>query len=233
VNNDVLIEWSDVARTYEGTVPVDALRPTSLGIAESEYVAVVGPSGSGKSTFLNILGLLDRPTSGTYWLAGIDIAGLPEGVRTSLRAHFLGFVFQAFHLLSHLNVRENVELGMLYAGTTPNLQRSRALEVLSQVGMTHRRDVSPATLSGGERQRVAIARALAAEPKVLLCDEPTGNLDSRNAAQILDLLDDLNAQRTAIVVVTHDPVVADRARRKLVMSDGRVVADSASESLGV
>jgi putative ABC transport system ATP-binding protein len=211
-----------VELTYPGPPPVRALLPTDLAIDAGQYVAVAGPSGSGKSTFLNVLGLLDRPTAGRYEFEGIDVAALGEAERTALRGRRIGFVFQSFHLLAYRSAMENVALGLLYT-RTPRAARSRAAaEALSAVGLGHRRHALPTTLSGGESQRVAIARALIGSPALLLCDEPTGNLDSATAAGILDLLDQLHASGMTIVVITHDPAVAARAQRAVHIRDGRL-----------
>jgi len=173
-------------------------------IEPGESVAVVGPSGSGKSTLLNILGLLDRPTEGDYLIGGMSTADLGETSRTALRAHTFGFVFQAFHLLEDRDVVRNVELGMLYGPTRPTERRIRAEAAVKRVGLSRRAAAMPGTLSGGERQRVAIARAIASQPRVLLCDEPSGNLDTANAEAVLDLLLMLNQEGVTLIVVTHD-----------------------------
>lgn len=217
-----MIELREVAVTYPGPPPVLALQPTDLTVRRGEFVSVVGPSGSGKSTLLNVLGLLDRPTEGRYVLDGIDTAALTEGQRTALRAHRIGFVFQAFHLLARRTVLENVALAQLYRGTHPQQRQQLAREALEQVGLTHRLNAEPAQLSGGERQRVAIARALAAQPSLLLCDEPTGNLDSTNTDAVLDTIDELHARGMTVLVITHDPAVSTRARRQITLRDGAV-----------
>jgi putative ABC transport system ATP-binding protein len=219
---NALISWAGVSRTYGGPVSVDALKPTTMTVAAGDYVAIVGPSGSGKSTLLNVLGLLDRPSGGRYHLDGIDVAALSDRRRAALRANFFGFVFQAFHLLGSHSVRENVELGTVYGSLPRRGRRARAEQALEQVGLAHRLDVYPATLSGGERQRVAIARALSASPTVLICDEPTGNLDSTSTGQVLDLLGAVNDGGTAVVVVTHDAQVAGHAARLVETHDGHV-----------
>jgi putative ABC transport system ATP-binding protein len=223
-----LVSWCSVSRVYPGAVVVEALKPTTWSMAAGEYIAITGPSGSGKSTLLNVLGLLDRPSTGVYKLGDVDVSNLGEHPRAALRGKFFGFVFQAFHLLARQTVVENVELGLLYANVGRAERTRRADEALVQVGMAHRRDAEPSTLSGGERQRVAIARALAGEPQVILCDEPTGNLDSANAAKVLGLLDELNDLGVAVVVVTHDQVVSQRARRVISFQDGELVSDSGS-----
>lgn len=223
-----LVSWLSVSRSYEGAVVVEALKPTTWSMQAGEYIAITGPSGSGKSTLLNVLGLLDRPSTGVYELGGIDVSNLGEVPRAALRGKFFGFVFQAFHLLARQTVVENVELGLLYANVGRVERSRRADQALVQVGMAHRRDAEPSTLSGGERQRVAIARALAGSPQVILCDEPTGNLDSANAARVLELLDELNGLGVAVVVVTHDRVVSRRARRLVAFQDGELVSDTSS-----
>jgi putative ABC transport system ATP-binding protein len=217
-----VIELSGVARTYQGPPPVYALRPTDLAISPGDYLAVVGPSGSGKSTLLNLLGLLDRPTQGRYVLDGIDVATLTERDRTALRGGRIGFVFQAFHLLPYRTATENVMLAHLYQAVPRAHRRAAALEALDRVGLSHRRDALPTTLSGGERQRVAIARAVVNQPSLLLCDEPTGNLDSSTAGTVLDLLDELCHRGMTLVTITHDGNVAARAGRVVTIRDGRL-----------
>ncbi|MFJ1751598.1 ABC transporter ATP-binding protein [Kitasatospora sp. NPDC088134] len=215
-----VVEFQQVGLTYPGPPAVSALRPADLRIGGGEYVAVVGPSGSGKSTFLNIMGLLDSPTTGRYLLDGKDTAVLDDADRAALRGQRLGFVFQGFHLLPHRDATENVALALLYTGSDRRRRRARAREVLGRVGLSHRLDTAPSRLSGGERQRVAIARAMVNHPSLLLCDEPTGNLDSATARSILDLLDELNAGGTTVVLITHSADVADRARRTVTIRDG-------------
>lgn len=211
-----------VERTYDGPTPVHALLPTSLVVERGETLSVVGRSGSGKSTLLNILGLLDRPSRGTYRIAGIEVGSLSEAKRTALRARHFGFVFQRHHLLADRTVEENVELGLLYRKWPTSRRRAVALDAMAQVGIDHRARAMPTTLSGGEAQRAAIARALAQTPSVLLCDEPTGNLDSETAAHIADLLLGLQHSGLTVVIVTHDDRLALRAARRLEVSDGRV-----------
>ena len=209
-----------VARTFPGPPPVVALRPTDLVVEAGEYLSIVGPSGSGKSTLLHLLGLLDRPTAGTYRLDGRDTGRLSDRQRTALRGRHIGFVFQAFHLLAHRTIVENVMLARVYRGTPRRDRRAAAESALARVGLGHRLGFSPATLSGGERQRVAIARALVAEPRLLLADEPTGNLDSGSSAGILDLFDELHADGLTIAVITHDPDTSARADRRVRITDG-------------
>lgn len=222
VSDTPVLRLTGVARTYPGHVPVHALRPVDLTVARGEYLAVTGPSGSGKSTLLNLLGLLDRPTAGSLELDGLDVAQLRERERTALRARRIGFVFQAFHLLAHRTATENVALGQLYCRVPAAQRRRNALDAIGQVGLAHRAHALPTTLSGGERQRVAIARALVNRPDLLLCDEPTGNLDTATAGVVLDLLDDLHATGQTIVVITHAKEVAERAHRAVRIRDGRL-----------
>ncbi|MGP4005682.1 ABC transporter ATP-binding protein [Streptomyces sp. 4N124] len=216
-----VLELRAAALTYPGPPPVEALKPCDLRIERGEYVTVVGPSGSGKSTFLNIAGLLDTPTAGACLLDGHDTGSLKDAERTALRGRRIGFVFQSFHLLPHRSARENVELAMVYGGRVRRAQRAaHAREALERVGLGPRVDALPTRLSGGERQRVAVARALVARPSLLLCDEPTGNLDTATAESVLRLLDELHGDGMTLVVITHDPAVAARARRTITIRDG-------------
>jgi putative ABC transport system ATP-binding protein len=217
-----VIELRGVARTYPGPPPVRALCPADLVIDAGDYVAVTGPSGSGKSTLLHLLGLLDTPTGGTYLLDGLDTGALPDRDRSALRGRRIGFVFQAFHLLAYRTAEENVQLAQLY-NRTPRAQRGAAArDALQRVGLGQRIDALPTTLSGGERQRVAIARALVNRPSLLLCDEPTGNLDSQNAGTVMELIDALHAGGFTIVVISHDANVAARANRTVAIKDGQL-----------
>jgi putative ABC transport system ATP-binding protein len=217
-----VLQMVQVGRTFAGPPPVDALHPSDLTVHPGDYLAIVGPSGSGKSTLLHILGLLDQPTTGTYLLSGQDTSQLPERVRSALRANYIGFVFQSFHLLPHRTAAENVALAMLY-NRSPRSGRRRASETaLDSVGLSHRIDALPTTMSGGERQRVAIARALVNRPALLLCDEPTGNLDTANSDSIMQHLADLHTAGYTVVVITHDPAVAARAQRVIEIRDGRL-----------
>ncbi|MCZ7460635.1 ABC transporter ATP-binding protein [Streptomyces sp. WMMC940] len=208
--------------TYDGPPPVTALRPCDLVVRRGEFVTVVGPSGAGKSTLLNIIGLLDTPTQGTLWLDGLDTGRLRDSERTALRGHRLGFVFQSFHLLPHRPAWENVALALVYRGTSRRERGQKAKETLARVGLAHRVDALPSTLSGGERQRVAIARALVGQPSLLLCDEPTGNLDTSTALSILELLRTLHADGMTVVVITHDPTVAATGERTITIRDGEL-----------
>jgi putative ABC transport system ATP-binding protein len=224
-----VIELRDVVRTYPGSPPVHALRGIDLVVRQGEHLSIVGPSGSGKSTLLHTLGLLDRPTSGTYLLGGVETTELGDAQRAVLRGSRIGFVFQSFHLLPHRTVEENVMLAELYhrppVETSRSSRRKRALAVLDRVGMGHRAGFRPVRLSGGERQRVAIARALLTEPEILLCDEPTGNLDTDNTAVILDLFDELREQGVTLLVITHDAEVSRRAGRSVRINDGVLRAE--------
>ncbi len=215
-----VVELDGVTRTFPGSPPVEAVKDADLVVGEGGYLAIVGPSGSGKSTLLHILGCLDTPTSGSYRLRGIDVGSLSDGDRTSLRGSEVGFVFQAFHLLPYRSVIENVMTGLVYNRTPRKVRRRRASEALDQVGLGHRMDFKPTQLSGGERQRVAIARAIAAEPSLLLCDEPTGNLDTKTTVALLDLFDELRTDGLTLIVITHEERVSRRADRRIEMVDG-------------
>jgi ABC-type lipoprotein export system ATPase subunit len=222
VRTTPVVELQGVSRTFDRDTPVHALRQVDLSIWPGEWVAVVGPSGSGKSTLLNVLGLLDRPTSGTYLFNGVDVNGLDDLARAGLRGREIGFIFQAFHLLPHRSVLENVMLAELYMGASRRGRQQRARAALERVGLGDRADFLPTRLSGGERQRAAIARALMGEPGLLLCDEPTGNLDSKSAANVLDILGDLSRDGLTLVVITHDEHVAGRADRRVRIIDGQL-----------
>ena len=217
-----VVELQGVSRLYPGPPAVHALTSCSLCIEEGDFVTVVGPSGSGKSTLLNILGLLDQPSSGRYLIRGEDVTALPEAQRARVRGSQLGFVFQSFHLLEQRSCLENVMLADLYSGAPERESRERALGALEAVGLGALVARMPTELSGGQQQRVAIARALASDPAVLLCDEPTGNLDSGTAATILALFDELNAAGRTVVMITHDADVARHGNRTLHMLDGNV-----------
>ncbi len=218
-----VIEATDLSRTFAMPAgPVTAVRSVSLRIDAGEHVAVRGPSGCGKSTLLHLLGCVDVASAGTLRIAGRDVAGLSDAERSSLRLRTIGFVFQRFFLLPMLTAAENVELPQAEAGVPVSARRERTRELLAYVGLEHRADHRPAQLSGGEMQRVAIARALANRPSIVLADEPTGNLDQATGLHVASLLDRINADGTALVVVTHDPDRAGRARRVLHMRDGAI-----------
>jgi putative ABC transport system ATP-binding protein len=219
-----VIRFENLWRTYQmGEEVVHALRGVSETIEDGEHVAIMGPSGSGKSTLLNLLGCLDSPTQGTYYLAGEDVARLPEEALAEVRLRRIGFIFQSFHLVPRLSAVDNVALPMIFAGLDPKERRERALAALAAVGLSDRAEHRPSELSGGQKQRIAIARATIMDPGLLLADEPTGNLDSRSGRQVLDLLGDLHKAGRTLVVVTHDPEVARRADRVLIVRDGEIV----------
>ncbi len=229
-----VIQARDIRRTFRrGEVEIEALRGVSTDVAASEFVAIVGPSGSGKSTFMNILGCLDSPSSGMYQLAGRDVSALSADERAEIRNREIGFVFQAFNLIPRMSALENVELPLFYGETTQSEQRARAREALASVGLEERWEHQPSQLSGGEQQRVAIARALVNRPKLLLADEPTGNLDTGRGQEIMAILDGLNRERgLTIVMVTHEDEIAAHAERILSFRDGCVVDDARRERVG-
>ncbi|RZU66115.1 putative ABC transport system ATP-binding protein [Microterricola gilva] len=219
-----IVELNGVTRSY-GSPPTVALNGVDLRIDEGEMVAIVGPSGSGKSTMLNIIGSLDRASSGSAAIAGHDIAGLSDAALSALRAHTIGFVFQQFHLADGVSALDNVATGLLYTGTPPRERRRLAAIALERVGLGDRLLHDPRQLSGGERQRVAIARAVVGEPRLLLADEPTGSLDTRSGAGVMEILGELNRSGTTVVVITHDQSLAERMPRRVRIRDGEIVAD--------
>jgi len=231
-----LIELSEISKTYDlGEVKVHALREATLTIDEGEYVALIGPSGSGKSTLMNTLGCLDRPTSGSYRLAGEEIASMSRNERAQIRNKRIGFVFQNFNLLARTPAVENVELPLMYSRNIKSKERRRrAVSLLEQVGLGDRLDHHTGQLSGGQQQRVAIARALVNEPSILMGDEPTGNLDTKTSREVIDLFRRLNEEEgLTVILVTHDQDVARNARRTIVLRDGRVVCDTSDFALAL
>jgi putative ABC transport system ATP-binding protein len=218
-----VLEIADVVREYPGSPPVRALDGVDLTVSTGEWVAIVGPSGSGKSTLLNLMGALDKPTSGTVRIAGHDVTRLNDEKLSALRGRALGFVFQSFHLLQTLSALDNVATALIYQGVPLAERRARAAEALARVGLGSRLDHRPAQLSGGESQRVAVARALVGEPALLLADEPTGNLDTRTGEEIMALFDALHRDGGTLVLITHDDAIARAAPRRVHIRDGRIV----------
>jgi len=222
-NNTPLVVFERLCKSYQlGIVELQVLRDINLTIKSGEYVAIMGPSGSGKSTILNLLGCLDRPTSGLYNLAGQDVSALDDNQLSMIRGARIGFVFQSYNLIQQLNVVENIEVPMYYQGYTERESVERARELATMVGLGDRVTHRPSELSGGEQQRVAIARALANNPVIILADEPTGNLDSESGAEILNILTDLHKQGRTLIIVTHDDYVAKQAQRVIRVLDGRI-----------
>ena len=221
-----VVELRHVSRTFGSDPPVQALRGVDLVVQRGDAIAIVGPSGSGKSTLLNIVGCLDRPSGGSYLIDGIDVSTIAEGELAALRGRLIGFVFQTFNLLGHRTVLENVMLSEVYLGVPREGRRERAFAALDRVGVAQRADFLPAKLSGGQQQRVAIARALLGSPSLLLCDEPTGNLDSTNTATVLELFEGLVAEGMTMLLITHDHEVAERMPRRTSIVDGQLTEQS-------
>ncbi|HEX7025245.1 MAG TPA: ABC transporter ATP-binding protein [Gemmatimonadales bacterium] len=225
--SDLVIQIRDLVRTYAmGAETVQALRGVSLEIRRNEYVAIMGPSGSGKSTMMNLIGCLDTPSSGEYWLNGQEVSRMPDDALARVRNREIGFVFQTFNLLPRASALANVELPLVYAGISARARRDRARTALGRVGLGNRMDHRPNELSGGQRQRVAIARALVNEPAILLADEPTGNLDSSTSEEIMRVFGSLHGQGQTIIMVTHEQDIAAHAERIVVLRDGRVASDT-------
>lgn len=224
---DVIIKIEDITKTYVLSAEniVHALRGVNLDIQRGSYVAIMGPSGSGKSTMLNILGCLDRPTSGNYWLGGDEVARMPDDQLSQARGKKIGFIFQSYNLIAQLTVIENIQVPLFYQGVELAEHHDRCVDLARLVGLGDRLDHRPAQLSGGQQQRVAIARSLVNDPLMILADEPTGNLDSKTGAEVLDMIDRLNADGKTIVLVTHDDHVAERAQRVIHMKDGTIDRD--------
>jgi putative ABC transport system ATP-binding protein len=226
VSGESVLELDGVSKVYGEQPPVHALRGVSFSVRRGELVAIVGPSGSGKSTLLHVIGTLERPSGGVLRIGGVDAARLSDRELSRLRAREIGFVFQQFFLAEHATVRENVADGLLYAGVAAAERHARADQALERVGLSERAKFRPTQISGGERQRVAIARALVGRPAIVLADEPTGNLDSTTGASIIALIRELGASGATIIVITHDPGLADQLPRQIRMLDGRVVSDT-------
>ncbi len=232
-NGEVLIRLQDVYKIYKtGETEVHALDGVTLEICQGEFVAIVGASGSGKSTCMNIIGCLDLPTSGSYHLAGEDVLAMNDDAKAKLRNKTLGFIFQQYNLIPKLNLCENVELAMLYAGMSASERHKRSLQLLEQVGLADKAQSVPNQLSGGQQQRVAIARALAGEPAVILADEPTGALDSQTGREVLDYLQQLNTEGRTVVLITHDNSIARQAQRIVRLEDGKIVYDGPADGEG-
>jgi putative ABC transport system ATP-binding protein len=221
-----IVQLENIGKTYQiGLVAVEALRGLSLAIGAGEYVSIMGPSGCGKSTLLNVLGCLDRPTSGRYWLGEEDVSAMDDDTLSAVRGARLGFIFQSYNLIQQLTVVENIEVPLYYQGCPERESHTVAAELADRVGLATRLKHKPAELSGGQQQRVAIARALVNDPLILLADEPTGNLDSSSGEEILKLFDELNEQGKTMIVVTHDPNTSRHARRVIRLRDGQIESD--------
>ena len=226
-----MIHIENVSKSYDmGRVQVEALRGIDLHIKRGEYAAILGPSGSGKSTLMHILGCLDTPTTGHYRLDGSPVEKLKRNELAQVRSEKIGFVFQSFNLLAHATAEGNVELPLIYNGTRRRQRRQRAAELLERVGLGHRREHKPSELSGGQRQRVALARALAADPDIILADEPTGNLDTASGEEVVALFEELVAEGRTVIIVTHDVEIAQRARRIIRLRDGLIEEDTATRA---
>jgi putative ABC transport system ATP-binding protein len=232
MESKIIIQLEDIAKTYiMGQQTVEALKNLNLIIRKNEYVALMGPSGSGKSTLMNMLGCLDSPTSGTYFLNGINVSGMEDEDLAIVRNKEIGFVFQTFHLLPRLSALDNVALPLIYAGMNREDRNRRAEEVLTMVGLDNRMDHKPNELSGGQRQRVAIARALVNNPAIILADEPTGNLDTKTSIEIMAIFEEIHRNGNTVILVTHEPDIAEHAHRIVKMKDGEIYADVLNENI--
>jgi putative ABC transport system ATP-binding protein len=219
-----VIKTLNLSREYQvGEEKVHALQQVNLEIPHGDYVSIMGPSGSGKSTLLHLLGCLDRPTAGVYLLSGMDVTNLSEAALSEIRRNQIGFIFQSFHLINRLDAAGNVALPLMFAGAPRGNRQERVVSALNKVGLAHRASHRPMQLSGGERQRAAIARAIVMNPKILLADEPTGNLDGKTGQEILKLMETMNEQGLTLIIVTHDPVIGNRARRRITLRDGQIM----------
>jgi len=226
-----IIEIDSIIKTYKNEgLETNVLKGVSISVDEGDYVSIIGPSGSGKSTLMTILGCLNQTTSGTYLLDGEEVGELRDSELSRIRNEKIGFVFQAFHLLPGVSAFDNVMMPLIYCNKTPADAKERVNQVLIRVGLEHRMSHTPGQLSGGEQQRVTIARSLINDPKIILADEPTGNLDSKNGAEIMSVFDHLNAEGRTIIVITHDPIVSEHARRILTLRDGQIVSDKINEN---
>ncbi len=227
-----IIAVKELRKVYiMGTTEVNALRSITLDIFRNEYVALMGPSGSGKSTLMNMIGCLDTPTSGQYWLNGVDVSEMPDSDLAEVRNKEIGFVFQTFNLLPRLSALDNVALPLIYAGLSKSEREERAAEVLASVGLADRMDHKPNELSGGQRQRVAVARALVNHPSIILADEPTGNLDTKTSLEIMGLFEEIHAAGNTVIIVTHENEIAEYAHRIVRLRDGLVESDVTNESV--
>ncbi|MBT5986902.1 MAG: ABC transporter ATP-binding protein [Nitrospina sp.] len=226
-----MIEIDSIIKTYKNEgLETNVLKGVSISVDEGDYVSIIGPSGSGKSTLMTILGCLNQTTSGTYLLDGEEVGELRDSELSRIRNEKIGFVFQAFHLLPGVSAFDNVMMPLIYCNKTPADAKERVNQVLIRVGLEHRMSHTPGQLSGGEQQRVTIARSLINDPKIILADEPTGNLDSKNGAEIMSVFDHLNAEGRTIIIITHDPIVSEHARRILTLRDGQIVSDKINEN---
>ena len=231
-NSNSLIQLVDLTKVYRtDSVETTALNAINIDVKVGEFVAVMGPSGCGKSTLLNIVGMLDNPSSGAFYFLGEDVSGYKETRLADIRKRNIGFIFQSFNLIDELTVRENIELALLYHDVSASDRKARAFEVMERMEIAHRANHMPSQLSGGQQQRVAVARAVIAKPNLILADEPTGNLDSQNGKEVMDLLTNLNKQGTTIVMVTHSPAHAEYARRDISLFDGEVITEQLRKAI--